>query len=135
MSLRIFITQSVLPLVPIQHNTPRHRAHGYFRRNCQFGFSGSHVGAFSHPWQYTHLNCGSQVTPARMTCISLNFVAADSCRLTGRILFCAIWTGISLNCPPLEKIHFGPQMTWNLLKQIYPIKYGYTEEFWIWSYP
>ena len=48
----------------------------------------------SHPWQYTHCNCRSQVTLVHMTCISLNFVAADSCRLTGRILFCAIWTGI-----------------------------------------
>ena len=45
-SLRIFITQGVLPLVPIQHNTPRHRVHGYFRRSCKLGFSGSHVGAF-----------------------------------------------------------------------------------------
>ena len=45
-SLCIFITQSMLPLVPIQHNTPRHRAHGYFLRNCKLGFSGSHVGTF-----------------------------------------------------------------------------------------
>ena len=51
-------------------------------------------GCISHPWQYTHRNCGSQVTPTHMICISLNYVAADSCRLTGRILFCAIWTGI-----------------------------------------
>ena len=45
-SLRIILTTGMLPLVPIQHNTPRHRAHGYFRRNCKLGFSGSHVGAF-----------------------------------------------------------------------------------------
>ena len=47
-------------------------------------------GRISHPWQYTHRNYGLQVTPAHMTCISLNFVAADRCILTGRILFCAI---------------------------------------------
>ena len=45
-SLRIIPTMGMLPLVPIQHNTPRHRTHGYFRRNCKLGFSGSHVGAF-----------------------------------------------------------------------------------------
>ena len=45
-SLCIFLTKGMLPLVPIQHDTPRHRAHGYFRRNCKLGFSGSHVGTF-----------------------------------------------------------------------------------------
>ena len=40
------ITNGMLPLVPIQHDTPRHRAHGYFRRGCKPGFGGSHVGAF-----------------------------------------------------------------------------------------
>ena len=34
------------PLYPIQHYTPRHRVHGYFRRSCKPGFGGSHVGAF-----------------------------------------------------------------------------------------
>ena len=47
MSLCILITKGVLPLVPIQHDTPRHRVHGYFRRGCKLGFGGSHVGAFS----------------------------------------------------------------------------------------
>ena len=46
MSLRIFITKGVLPLVPIQHYTLRHRVHGYFRRGCKPGFCGSHVGTF-----------------------------------------------------------------------------------------
>ena len=46
MLLHILITKGVLPLVPIQHYTPRHRAHGYFRRGCKPGFGGSHVGAF-----------------------------------------------------------------------------------------
>ena len=46
MSLCILLAKGVLPLVPIQHFTPRHRAHGYFRRNCKPGFGGSHVGAF-----------------------------------------------------------------------------------------
>ena len=46
MLLRILITKGVLPLVPIQHYTPRHRAHGYFRRGCKPGFGGSHVGPF-----------------------------------------------------------------------------------------
>ena len=45
-SLRILITKGMLPLVPIQHNTPRHRMHRYFRRSCKLGFSGSHVGVF-----------------------------------------------------------------------------------------
>ena len=40
MSLCILITKGVLPLVPIQHYTPRHRAHGYFRRGCKPGFGG-----------------------------------------------------------------------------------------------
>ena len=93
-SLRIFITQSMLPLVPIQHNTPRHRAHGYFRRNCKLGFSRSHVGAFRICGSTPISIADHRLPPAHMTCISLNFVAADSCRLTGRILFCAIWTGI-----------------------------------------
>ena len=46
MSLCILTTKGVLPLVPIQHFTPRHRVHGYFRRGCKLGFGGSHVGAF-----------------------------------------------------------------------------------------
>ena len=46
MSLRILFAKGVLPLVPIQHDTPRHRAHGYFRRGCKPGFGGSHVGTF-----------------------------------------------------------------------------------------
>ena len=46
MSLCILLAQGVLPLVPIQHDTPRHRADGYFRRDCKPGFGGSHVGAF-----------------------------------------------------------------------------------------
>ena len=45
-SICFLITQGMLPLVPIQHDTPRHRAHGYFRRGCKLGFGGSHVGAF-----------------------------------------------------------------------------------------
>ena len=45
-SLCILITKGMLPLVPIQHDTPRHSTHGYFRRSCKFGFGGSHVGAF-----------------------------------------------------------------------------------------
>ena len=36
----------MLPLVPIQHYTLRHRAQGYFRRGCKPGFGGSHVGTF-----------------------------------------------------------------------------------------
>ena len=44
--LCILITKGVLPLVPIQHDTPRHRTHGYFHRSCKPGFGGSHVGAF-----------------------------------------------------------------------------------------
>ena len=46
MSLCILFAKGVLPLVPIQHYTPRHRVHGYFRRGCKPGFGVSHVGAF-----------------------------------------------------------------------------------------
>ena len=46
MSLCILVTKGVLPLVPIQHYTPRNHTHGYFRRGCKPGFGGSHVGAF-----------------------------------------------------------------------------------------
>ena len=46
MSLCILLAKGVLPLVPIQHYTLRHRAHGYFRRGCKPGFGRSHVGAF-----------------------------------------------------------------------------------------
>ena len=46
MSLGILLTKGMLPLVSIQHDTPRHRTHGYFRRSGKFGFGGSHVGAF-----------------------------------------------------------------------------------------
>ena len=46
MPLCILLAKGVLPLVPIQHYTPRHRAHGYFHRGCKPGFGGSHVGAF-----------------------------------------------------------------------------------------
>ena len=42
----ILFAKGVLPLVPIQHYTPRHRAHRYFCRGCKPGFGGSHVGAF-----------------------------------------------------------------------------------------
>ena len=45
-SICFLITKGMLPLVPIQHDTPRHHAHGYFRRGCKPGFGGSHVGAF-----------------------------------------------------------------------------------------
>ena len=45
-SLCILLTKGMLPLVPIQHDTLRHRAHRYFRRSCKLGFSGSHVGTF-----------------------------------------------------------------------------------------
>ena len=38
--------KGVLSLVPIQHYTPRHHMHGYFRRGCKPGFGRSHVGAF-----------------------------------------------------------------------------------------
>ena len=51
MSLCILFAKGVLPLVPIQHDTLRHRAHGYFRRGCKPGFGRSHVGAISHPSQ------------------------------------------------------------------------------------
>ena len=44
--LCILFTKGMLPLVSIQHDTPRHRAHGYFHRSGKFGFSGSHVGTF-----------------------------------------------------------------------------------------
>ena len=46
MSLCILFAKGVLPLVPIQHDTLRHHADGYFRRGCKPGFGGSHVGAF-----------------------------------------------------------------------------------------
>ena len=46
MSLCILFAKGVLPLVPIQHDTLRHHAHGYFHRGCKPGFGGSHVGAF-----------------------------------------------------------------------------------------
>ena len=46
MSICILLTKGLLPLVSIQHNTPRHRTHRYFRRSCKLGFGGSHVGAF-----------------------------------------------------------------------------------------
>ena len=46
MSICILLTKGMLPLVPIQHDTPRHRTHRYFRRSCKLGFGGSHVGAF-----------------------------------------------------------------------------------------
>ena len=46
MSKCIPFTKGMLPLVSIQHDTPRHCAHGYFRRSCKLGLSGSHVGAF-----------------------------------------------------------------------------------------
>ena len=45
-SLCFLITKGMLPLIPIQHNTLRHHAHGYFRRSCKLGFGGSHVGTF-----------------------------------------------------------------------------------------
>ena len=46
MSIRILLAQGMLPPVSIQRDTPRHRAHGYFRRSCKLGFGGSHVGTF-----------------------------------------------------------------------------------------
>ena len=46
MSICILFTKGMLPLVSIQHDTPRHRAHGYFRRSCKLGLGGSHVGTF-----------------------------------------------------------------------------------------
>ena len=45
-SLCILPTKGMLPLVPIQHDTLRHRMHGYFHRSCKLGLGGSHVGAF-----------------------------------------------------------------------------------------
>ena len=40
----------------------------------------------------------------------MHIIKLCCCRLTGRILFCATWIGILLNCPPLEKYLFGLQM-------------------------
>ena len=54
-SLCIVLTKGMLPLVPIQHNTPRHHAHGYFHRSCKHGFGRSHVGAF-------HIRCSTPIT-------------------------------------------------------------------------
>ena len=45
-SLCILFTKGMLPLVPIQHDTLRHRMHRYFHRSCKLGFGRSHVGAF-----------------------------------------------------------------------------------------
>ena len=45
-SLCILLTKGMLPLVPIQHDTPRHSTQGYFRRSCKLGLGGSHVGTF-----------------------------------------------------------------------------------------
>ena len=46
MSICILFTKGMLPLVSIQHDTPRHHAHGYFHRSCKLGLGGSHVGTF-----------------------------------------------------------------------------------------
>ena len=46
LSIRLLLAQGMLPLVSIQHDTPRHCAHGYFCRSCKLGLGGSHVGAF-----------------------------------------------------------------------------------------
>ena len=46
MSIHILLTKGMLPLVSIQHDTPRHRVHGYLCRSCKLGLGGSHVGAF-----------------------------------------------------------------------------------------
>ena len=46
MSICILLTKGMLPLISIQHDTPRHRAYGYFHRSGKFGFGRSHVGAF-----------------------------------------------------------------------------------------
>ena len=54
-SLCILLTKGMLPLVPIQQDTPRHCAHGYFRRSCKLGFGGSHVGAFG-------IRCSTPIT-------------------------------------------------------------------------
>ena len=45
-SICILITKGMLPLVPIQHDTPRHGVYGYFHRGCKPGFGRSHVGTF-----------------------------------------------------------------------------------------
>ena len=54
-SICFLITKGMLPLVPIQHDTPRHCTHGYFRRGCKPGFGRSHVVHFAsvavHPSQ------------------------------------------------------------------------------------
>ena len=77
MSICILLTKGMLPLVSIQHDTLRHRTHGYFCRSGQFGFGRSHVGAFRI----------RRSTP----------IAIKDHRLPhayDRILFCAIWTVI-----------------------------------------
>ena len=56
MSLCILFAQGVLPLVPIQHDTPRHRADGYFRRDCKTWLRRKPCGRISHPSQSTPRN-------------------------------------------------------------------------------
>ena len=56
MSICILFTKGMLPLVPIQHDTPRHCTHGYFRRSCKLGFGakpcGQHFASVAvHPSQ------------------------------------------------------------------------------------
>ena len=46
MSICILFTKGMLPLVSIQHDTLRHRVHGYFHRSSKLGLGGSHVGTF-----------------------------------------------------------------------------------------
>ena len=42
--IRIISTESMFSLVPIQHNSPRHRKNGHFCRSGQLSFSRSNVG-------------------------------------------------------------------------------------------
>ena len=68
-SLCILLTKGMLPLVPIQQDTPRHRAHRYFHRNCKLGFGGSHVGAFRVHHSTPIAITDHRLPPLLMTCI------------------------------------------------------------------
>ena len=126
--------QGYASLVSIQHDTPRHRAHGYFRRSCNLASVEAMWAHFTsvavHPSQL-------RITGYPRT-YDMHIIKLCCCRQLQ-----IDWQNIvlwDLDCnliklPALGKSPFGLQMIWHPLKIIYPIKYGYTEEFWIWSYP
>ena len=110
----------MLPLIPIQYYTLRHRKNGYICRSGKLGFDGSHVGALCNG------SCSSIPIEDHRNVIKL-----CCCRQLQvdwqNIILCDLDRNI-IKLPALGKCHCGKQMIKKQLNKTYCTKYEFTDE-------